>query len=118
MAREELRAGFIRVMCTCYGADHYFARLDAQFVHGNFKFALHGLPYWEARRGAWLKRCFFNYVRFAGYCLAAAACRGQSVSLEVREAAIKRLAESLAGAAYFVRLCAQGNFSLPFCRDR
>ena len=65
MTREELRAGFIRVMGTCYGADHYFARLDAQFVQGNFKFALHGLPYWEARRAAWLKRCFFNYVRFA-----------------------------------------------------
>jgi radical SAM superfamily enzyme YgiQ (UPF0313 family) len=65
MSREELRDGFIRVMQTCYSADHYFQRLDAQFLDENFKFTLHELPYWSSHRWAWLKRCFFNYVKFA-----------------------------------------------------
>jgi radical SAM superfamily enzyme YgiQ (UPF0313 family) len=65
MSREELRDGFIRVMQTCYSADHYFQRLDAQFLDENFKFTLHQLPYWNSHRWAWLKRCFFNYVKFA-----------------------------------------------------
>jgi hypothetical protein len=26
---------------------------------------LHGLPYWRSHRWAWVKRCFFNYVKFA-----------------------------------------------------
>lgn len=65
MSREELRDGFIRVMHTCYAADHYFLRLDAQFLDENFKFTLHELPYWNEHRWAWIKRCFFNYVKFA-----------------------------------------------------
>ena len=65
MSPEELRDGFIRVMQACYSADHYFQRLDAQFLDENFKFTLHGLPYWKGHRWAWLKRCFFNYVKFA-----------------------------------------------------
>ena len=65
MSRQELRDGFIRVMQACYSADHYFQRLDAQFLDENFKFTLHELPYWKSHRWAWLKRCFFNYVKFA-----------------------------------------------------
>jgi hypothetical protein len=65
MSREELRDGFIRVMQTCYSADHYFQRLDAQFLDEDFKFTLHQLPYWNSHRWAWLKRCVFNYVKFA-----------------------------------------------------
>jgi len=65
MSRDELRNGFIRVMQTCYNADHYFESLDAQFLDQNFKFALYTLPYWQRHRWARLKRGFFNYVRFA-----------------------------------------------------
>jgi radical SAM superfamily enzyme YgiQ (UPF0313 family) len=65
MSPEELRDGFMRVMQTCYSADHYFQRLDAQFIERNFKFTLHELPYWKSHRWAWVKRCFFNYVKFA-----------------------------------------------------
>ena len=66
MSREALRDGFIRVMQTCYSEEHYFNRLDSQFLDENFTFALHALPYWKSHRWAWLKRCFFNYVKFAG----------------------------------------------------
>jgi radical SAM superfamily enzyme YgiQ (UPF0313 family) len=65
MSREELRDGFIRVMQACYSADHYFQCLDAQFIDEKFKFTLHELPYWKSHRWAWVKRCFFNYVKFA-----------------------------------------------------
>jgi radical SAM superfamily enzyme YgiQ (UPF0313 family) len=65
MSREELRDGFIRVMQACYSPDDYFQRLDAQFIDENFKFTVHELPYWESHRWAWVKRCFFNYVKFA-----------------------------------------------------
>jgi radical SAM superfamily enzyme YgiQ (UPF0313 family) len=65
MSREELRDGFIRVMQACYSADHYFQCLDAQFFDENFKFTVHQLPYWKSHRWAWVKRCFFNYVKFA-----------------------------------------------------
>jgi radical SAM superfamily enzyme YgiQ (UPF0313 family) len=64
MSREELRDGFVDVMQTCYSADAYFQRLDAQFIDENFKFTLHHLPYWASHRWAWAKRCFFNYVKF------------------------------------------------------
>jgi hypothetical protein len=64
MSREQLCDGFVRVMQTCYKADAYFRRLDAQFIEGNFKFTLHQLPYWTEYRWAWAKRCFFNYVKF------------------------------------------------------
>jgi hypothetical protein len=62
MSQED---GCIRVMQTCYSADHYFQRLDAQFLDENFKFTLHELRYWERHHWAWVKRCFFNYVKFA-----------------------------------------------------
>jgi radical SAM superfamily enzyme YgiQ (UPF0313 family) len=65
MSRVELRDGFIRVMQACYSPDDYFQRLDAQFIDENFKFTVHELPYWESHRWAWVKRCFFNYVKFA-----------------------------------------------------
>jgi hypothetical protein len=65
MSQEELRDGFIRVMQTCYSADHYFQRLDTQFLEENFKFTLHELRYWERHHWAWVRRCFFNYVKFA-----------------------------------------------------
>jgi radical SAM superfamily enzyme YgiQ (UPF0313 family) len=64
MSREELRAGFISVMQACYSPDHYFQRVDAQFIDLNFKFAMHELLYWKSHRWAWVKRCFFNYVKF------------------------------------------------------
>jgi Domain of unknown function (DUF4070) len=48
MSREELRDGFIRVMQACYSDDHYFQRLDAQFLEQNFKFTLHELSYWDS----------------------------------------------------------------------
>jgi radical SAM superfamily enzyme YgiQ (UPF0313 family) len=65
MSREELRDGFLALMQTCYTADAYFQRLDAQFIDGNFKFTMHELPYWSRHRGAWAKRSFLNYVRYA-----------------------------------------------------
>jgi len=52
-------------MQACYSPDDYFQRLDAQFIDENFKFTVHELPYWESHRWAWVKRCFFNYVKFA-----------------------------------------------------
>ena len=65
MSREQLRDGFIRVMQASYSADHYFKCLDTQFIDENFKFTLHELPYWKSHRWAWVKRCFFNYIKFA-----------------------------------------------------
>jgi radical SAM superfamily enzyme YgiQ (UPF0313 family) len=65
MSPEDLRDGFVEVMQTCYTAEAYFQRLDAQFIDENFKFTLHQLPYWASHRWAWAKRCFFNYVKFA-----------------------------------------------------
>jgi hypothetical protein len=65
MSREQLRDGFIRVMQASYSADHYFRSLDTQFIDENFKFSVHGLPYWKSHRWAWVKRCFFNYIKFA-----------------------------------------------------
>jgi len=65
MSPEDLRDGFVEVMQKCYTADAYFQRLDAQFIDENFKFALHQLPYWVSHRWAWVKRSFFNYVKFA-----------------------------------------------------
>jgi radical SAM superfamily enzyme YgiQ (UPF0313 family) len=65
MSREELRDGFLGLMQACYTADAYFQRLDAQFIDGNFKFAMHEVPYWSSHRGAWAKRSFLNYVRYA-----------------------------------------------------
>jgi radical SAM superfamily enzyme YgiQ (UPF0313 family) len=65
MSREELRDGFLGLMQACYTADAYFQRLDAQFIDGNFQFAMHELPYWASHRGAWAKRSFLNYVRYA-----------------------------------------------------
>ena len=65
MSRDELRDGFIRVMQACYNDHAYFQRLDAQFIDDNFKFTLHELPYWKDHSWAWMKRCFFNYVKFA-----------------------------------------------------
>ncbi len=64
MSPEDLRDGFVKVMQTCYTADAYFQRLDAQFIDGNFKFAVHQLPYWVSHRWAWAKRSFFNYIKF------------------------------------------------------
>ena len=65
MSREVLRDGFLGLMQTCYTADAYFQRLDAQFIDDNFKFTLHELPYWSRHRAAWAKRSFLNYVRCA-----------------------------------------------------
>jgi radical SAM superfamily enzyme YgiQ (UPF0313 family) len=65
MSREALRDGFLGLMQTCYTADAYFQRLDAQFIDENFKFTLHELPYWSRHRAAWAKRSFLNYVRYA-----------------------------------------------------
>jgi radical SAM superfamily enzyme YgiQ (UPF0313 family) len=63
MSREALRDGFIRVMSECYSADAYFTRLDSQFFDRNFKYVVHGLPYWKSRPLAWAKRCALNYVK-------------------------------------------------------
>ena len=51
-------------MQACYSPDHYFQCLDTQFIDENFKFTLHELSYWKNHRWAWVKRCFFNYVKF------------------------------------------------------
>jgi len=64
MSREELRGGLVQVMRTCYSAEAYFQRLDAQFIEQNFKFTLHQLPYWASHRWAWAKRSFLNYCKF------------------------------------------------------
>jgi radical SAM superfamily enzyme YgiQ (UPF0313 family) len=64
MSPEVLRDGFIQVMQECYAPDAYFQRLDDQFFGENFKFVMHQLPYWKSHRLAWIKRSFFNYVKF------------------------------------------------------
>ena len=66
MSPKTLRDGFVQVTQECYSADAYFARLDAQFLDENFRFAVHHLPYWRNHRWAWAKRCFLNYCRFFG----------------------------------------------------
>jgi radical SAM superfamily enzyme YgiQ (UPF0313 family) len=64
MSREELRKGFIKVTGEAYSPEAYFGRIDALFVDGNFKFAVHQLPYWRHHRWAWTKRCIRNYAMF------------------------------------------------------
>lgn len=65
MAREELRDGFAKVMQQVYGADDYFARIDALFLKERFRFAVHGLDYWRRNPRAWNKRMASNYAKFA-----------------------------------------------------
>jgi radical SAM superfamily enzyme YgiQ (UPF0313 family) len=64
MSREELRKGFSEVTREVYAADAYFQRIDALFVEGRFKFAVHQLPYWRRHRWAWTKRVIGNYAKF------------------------------------------------------
>ena len=64
MSREELRDGFVRVMREIYAAEAYFDRLDALFIDGNFKFAVHELPYWRQRPWAKFARAVDNYLKF------------------------------------------------------
>ncbi|MET1046452.1 MAG: DUF4070 domain-containing protein [Hyphomicrobium sp.] len=64
MSREDLRKGFVTVTGQAYSADAYFKRIDALFVDGNFKFAVHQLGYWQSHRWAWTKSCIENYVKF------------------------------------------------------
>ena len=64
MSREELRKGFVDLTREVYAADAYFQRIDALFVDGGFKFAVHGLPYWQRHRWAWANRVAGNYVKF------------------------------------------------------
>jgi hypothetical protein len=89
MSREELRDGFIRVMRSCYCADHYFKRLDAQFLDENFTFTLHALPYWKTQRWAWLKRCFFNYVKFAAVAFQLLRLEDQSLRARYRRQLVR-----------------------------
>ena len=65
MSRDELRSGFNRVTREVYSADAYFERIDALFLDGGFKFAVHQLPYWQRHRWAWAKRLAGNYAKFA-----------------------------------------------------
>ena len=65
MSREQLRDGFVDVMQKAYTAEAFFERLDSQFFDQRFRFVLHHLPYWRAHRWAWVKRSFWNYVKFA-----------------------------------------------------
>ena len=64
MSREQLRRGFIEVTREAYAADAYFGRVDALFVDGGFKFAVHQLPFWRQNRWAWTKRVAGNYLKF------------------------------------------------------
>jgi hypothetical protein len=52
-------------MQQVYGADEYFARIDALFLKERFQFSVHGLDYWRQNRRAWNKRMVTNYVKFA-----------------------------------------------------
>lgn len=65
MSPAMLRDGLIGVTEQCYSTDAYFQRLDALFIEGKFKFAVHQLPYWRTHRIAWAKRCAANYIKFA-----------------------------------------------------
>ena len=64
MSREELRKGFIEVTREAYAADAYFQRLDALFVEGGFKFAVHELSYWQHHRWARAKSLRRRYLKF------------------------------------------------------
>jgi radical SAM superfamily enzyme YgiQ (UPF0313 family) len=64
MSPAALRDGLVRVTEKSYSADAYFRRLDALFIDGQFKFAVHQLPYWSRHRLAWAKKCAENYVKF------------------------------------------------------
>jgi len=65
MSRDDLREGLIDVTREAYAPDAYFRRLDALFLQGGFKFAVHGLPYWRNHRTAWMLSCIKNYIMFA-----------------------------------------------------
>jgi radical SAM superfamily enzyme YgiQ (UPF0313 family) len=64
MSREDLRKGFVEITGKTYTADAYFERVDALFIDGNFKFAVHQLEYWRHHRGAWVKSFIENYIMF------------------------------------------------------
>jgi radical SAM superfamily enzyme YgiQ (UPF0313 family) len=65
MSPAMLREGLICATENSYSADAYFDRIDKLFVNGDFKFAVHHLPYWRNHRLAWAKSCIENYVMFA-----------------------------------------------------
>jgi radical SAM superfamily enzyme YgiQ (UPF0313 family) len=65
MSLAALREGLVAATEKSYSAGAYFERLDELFVDGNFKFAVHQLPYWRNHRLAWMKSCIENYVMFA-----------------------------------------------------
>ncbi len=64
MSPAAMRDGLIRATANSYSADAYFQRLDALFVEGGFKFAVHHLQYWRMHKLAWAKSCLENYVMF------------------------------------------------------
>ena len=64
ISREELRKGFIEVTQEVYAADAYFQRMDALFVEGGFKFAVHELSYWQQHRLAQAKIYAGDYLKF------------------------------------------------------
>jgi radical SAM superfamily enzyme YgiQ (UPF0313 family) len=55
MSPAMLRDGLIRATENSYSGNAYFGRLDALFIGGGFKFAVHQLPYWRSHRLAWVK---------------------------------------------------------------
>ncbi len=44
MSREQLRDGYIQTMSEAYEVEPYFQRLDALFLHGNFRFRVFDTP--------------------------------------------------------------------------
>ena len=65
-----------------------------------------------------MKRCFFNYVKFAAVAGRLLRLEDEALRSKVPLAALPRLALSLARATYLVHLFAQGDFSLSLRRDR
>ena len=118
MSREELREGFIQVMQSCYRADAYFQRLDAQFIDEEFKFTIHQPPYWASHRWAWAKRCLLNYCKFLVVTTRLLRLvTDEALRVGIQATAVTHAAHPLARAPHPVRLRAQGRDPLSLRRD-
>jgi radical SAM superfamily enzyme YgiQ (UPF0313 family) len=63
MSREELRDGYVQLLCELYDPSAYFARLDDLFLRGHFRFSQTRETYWRGHPWSWLKGKTIHLVR-------------------------------------------------------
>jgi radical SAM superfamily enzyme YgiQ (UPF0313 family) len=60
MTRDELRAGYVRIVHQLYNTQAYFDRVDESFITRRFRYALHRRSYWDRHRWAFVRRSIRN----------------------------------------------------------